>query len=86
MDNLDPANLFYFNSHAHVERDATIPPIITIIFYFNSHAHVERDAERHVAFIYCDYFNSHAHVERDPAIDPDKLGGISFQLTRSRGA
>ena len=33
----------YFNSHAHVERDAVIIKYITANFYFNSHAHVERD-------------------------------------------
>ena len=32
-----------FNSHAHVERDASVPTGAVIIRNFNSHAHVERD-------------------------------------------
>ena len=33
----------YFNSHAHVERDAQQSVIDTATSDFNSHAHVERD-------------------------------------------
>ena len=33
-----------FNSHAHVERDLTVPILPVDCIYFNSHAHVERDA------------------------------------------
>ena len=35
--------LEYFNSHAHVERDALPLYLRTPKKYFNSHAHVERD-------------------------------------------
>ena len=35
-----------FNSHAHVERDETVPDVDTICTDFNSHAHVERDFEK----------------------------------------
>ena len=34
---------FYFNSHAHVERDLYLNILKIITNYFNSHAHVERD-------------------------------------------
>ena len=40
------ANLFDFNSHAHVERDVICGIGFQYSFYFNSHAHVERDACR----------------------------------------
>ena len=33
----------YFNSHAHVERDALAHKVSGAIVNFNSHAHVERD-------------------------------------------
>ena len=33
----------YFNSHAHVERDAEVSENSYIHMDFNSHAHVERD-------------------------------------------
>ena len=33
----------YFNSHAHVERDAFEVSFSGARVYFNSHAHVERD-------------------------------------------
>ena len=32
-----------FNSHAHVERDATTVATQPLLLNFNSHAHVERD-------------------------------------------
>ena len=35
--------LDYFNSHAHVERDALFLHRISVYTHFNSHAHVERD-------------------------------------------
>ena len=35
--------VFYFNSHAHVERDPLKSTLVLIILHFNSHAHVERD-------------------------------------------
>ena len=35
--------LYYFNSHAHVERDGIEKPLGVWDFDFNSHAHVERD-------------------------------------------
>ena len=35
----------YFNSHAHVERDAVPSKILSQAKYFNSHAHVERDTD-----------------------------------------
>ena len=37
---------FYFNSHAHVERDSLTSSFIISLWYFNSHAHVERDMLR----------------------------------------
>ena len=58
-------NFIHFNSHAHVERDASWINKIVAKFDFNSHAHVERD----ICLAYFSfekiYFNSHAHVERD---------------------
>ena len=57
--------LFYFNSHAHVERDSCHfynPPLVC---HFNSHAHVERDSILLQCLFPFRYFNSHAHVERD---------------------
>ena len=36
-------NILNFNSHAHVERDATSTAGGIAGFNFNSHAHVERD-------------------------------------------
>ena len=60
--------VLYFNSHAHVERDAmpeSVSPRFTV--YFNSHAHVERDLHHVELTDGGKYnFNSHAHVERDP--------------------
>ena len=35
--------IFYFNSHAHVERDIILFFNSIFIPNFNSHAHVERD-------------------------------------------
>ena len=54
-----------FNSHAHVERDATAWQRIDVLWHFNSHAHVERDAPALLRYVHGGYFNSHAHVERD---------------------
>ena len=34
---------YYFNSHAHVERDSIFMVNIKVLIDFNSHAHVERD-------------------------------------------
>ena len=34
---------WYFNSHAHVERDSASAVSLYILMNFNSHAHVERD-------------------------------------------
>ena len=34
---------FYFNSHAHVERDEVSVASVVVVADFNSHAHVERD-------------------------------------------
>ena len=60
-----PLKYLNFNSHAHVERDASWINKIVAKFDFNSHAHVERD----ICLAYFSfekiYFNSHAHVERD---------------------
>ena len=39
-----PLKYLNFNSHAHVERDASWINKIVAKFDFNSHAHVERDA------------------------------------------
>ena len=36
--------LLHFNSHAHVERDATLISYHPYKVNFNSHAHVERDS------------------------------------------
>ena len=35
--------MLYFNSHAHVERDADVQEARHGKWDFNSHAHVERD-------------------------------------------
>ena len=35
--------IFYFNSHAHVERDKKSSVLKGVTINFNSHAHVERD-------------------------------------------
>ena len=40
----------YFNSHAHVERDAVCEQEIKGYFNFNSHAHVERDLTNLIKF------------------------------------
>ena len=37
---------YYFNSHAHVERDRSNPLKSWMDLNFNSHAHVERDLMR----------------------------------------
>ena len=55
----------YFNSHAHVERDAVCEQEIKGYFNFNSHAHVERDVLVKSLSRPHGNFNSHAHVERD---------------------
>ena len=34
-----------FNSHAHVERDRSLPISAVVVDHFNSHAHVERDGK-----------------------------------------
>ena len=54
-----------FNSHAHVERDASQRCIRTTTKNFNSHAHVERDHPYYTTSCNNNNFNSHAHVERD---------------------
>ena len=54
-----------FNSHAHVERDATSTAGGIAGFNFNSHAHVERDMQADTFHDDLVNFNSHAHVERD---------------------
>ena len=56
---------FYFNSHAHVERDVLIPHLLYHQINFNSHAHVERDLDKSKSKSQLLDFNSHAHVERD---------------------
>ena len=56
---------FYFNSHAHVERDSAAHVILLYLNYFNSHAHVERDKCFSLNAWERTNFNSHAHVERD---------------------
>ena len=38
---------WYFNSHAHVERDADVQEARHGKWDFNSHAHVERDGKIH---------------------------------------
>ena len=43
---------FYFNSHAHVERDVFAMFIVSVLADFNSHAHVERDAVKFGIFRY----------------------------------
>ena len=55
----------YFNSHAHVERDAAAVIPFETFADFNSHAHVERDFWIACGIVYDIDFNSHAHVERD---------------------
>ena len=37
---------FYFNSHAHMERDLFLVCQPFFLVHFNSHAHVERDVQR----------------------------------------
>ena len=54
-----------FNSHAHVERDATSKYTLSVLRHFNSHAHVERDGPAKKGGKGRVNFNSHAHVERD---------------------
>ena len=68
----------YFNSHAHVERDARRTKSERGLHDFNSHAHVERDEP--VAFQPLDtlHFNSHAHVERDTSLPVDNRVWIDF--------
>ena len=78
--------IFYFNSHAHVERDTNIGLLFVHIFNFNSHAHVERDVRHFTADFLHRNFNSHAHVERDFCIIDKTIRFVKFQLTRSRGA
>ena len=76
----------HFNSHAHVERDWQILPLLLRRHYFNSHAHVERDLQRCNFKNFICYFNSHAHVERDLILKILNNFILIFQLTRSRGA
>ena len=38
----------YFNSHAHVERDAAVTGRQGSLSNFNSHAHVERDVGKEI--------------------------------------
>ena len=45
---LSPQN---FNSHAHVERDASSASSVSFISNFNSHAHVERDLQRQLQVV-----------------------------------
>ena len=75
-----------FNSHAHVERDATLMLNSGFSMNFNSHAHVERDCCHKPERDNYSYFNSHAHVERDLVSRGKFLNSERFQLTRSRGA
>ena len=88
----DPAKPFRtkrtrnFNSHAHVERDPTSASRFRYSVDFNSHAHVERDSILSDVWGLAAHFNSHAHVERDLRIVYHENFGMSFQLTRSRGA
>ena len=77
---------FYFNSHAHVERDDFLWNADETKFHFNSHAHVERDPEISFKCTETENFNSHAHVERDFAVIIIIYCVLVFQLTRSRGA
>ena len=77
---------YYFNSHAHVERDPRWLAFLDDIFNFNSHAHVERDCGTEAVFRSRSHFNSHAHVERDRISKRKYYLNIAFQLTRSRGA
>ena len=56
---------WYFNSHAHVERDIITTYQCTQDVHFNSHAHVERDRHAPEDNHHRRNFNSHAHVERD---------------------
>ena len=56
---------FYFNSHAHVERDDIAGFRCWLHLHFNSHAHVERDLTEYRVQQLEKHFNSHAHVERD---------------------
>ena len=37
------AEIYDFNSHAHVERDTNVYDFVAYKMNFNSHAHVERD-------------------------------------------
>ena len=38
--------IWYFNSHAHVERDYRFSTLALYYANFNSHAHVERDLDK----------------------------------------
>ena len=57
--------MYYFNSHAHVERDVVADYVNWAKKHFNSHAHVERDQTAFQVLAVKANFNSHAHVERD---------------------
>ena len=72
------ANVYNFNSHAHVERDFSAPRRTNRRGHFNSHAHVERDRRFSTASIIPTHFNSHAHVERDNRKTPPHFDNWHF--------
>ena len=72
------AAIRYFNSHAHVERDATIKQEHPVNVNFNSHAHVERDPGKLQSSAICANFNSHAHVERDYRRNISTQSSVNF--------
>ena len=76
---------FYFNSHAHVERDTDSIFDWDMTIDFNSHAHVERDSVPKLT-------NAHDPISTHTltwSVTNSHNGYIiysRFQLTRSRGA
>ena len=75
-----------FNSHAHVERDASMSTRAVNIRNFNSHAHVERDSERLVHRAPLLVFQLTRSRGAWRFRTPQKYHHHQFQLTRSRGA
>ena len=78
--------VFDFNSHAHVERDAYFNVSSSVLVNFNSHAHVERDAL--YFFVLLMILSFQLTRSRGAWLNCCFKGfSVStFQLTRSRGA
>ena len=74
-----------FNSHAHVERDSSLPTGQATHTYFNSHAHVERDS---ISLGTLQPLAISTHTLTWSVTAKRSVGYLlnKFQLTRSRGA